>query len=98
MPTRAVLSGWQGLVFLLPAILATPPSPCDSFFAPYVSIRQQTYVSIRPHTAAYVSIRQYNESPGLARKHFPLLCQHLYFCTFEANKLKFNVFFVNPNA
>ncbi len=25
MPTRAVLSGWQGLVFLLPAILATPP-------------------------------------------------------------------------
>ena len=25
MATRAVLSGWQGLVLLLPAILATPP-------------------------------------------------------------------------
>jgi hypothetical protein len=26
MATRADLSGWQGLVFLLSAILATPPS------------------------------------------------------------------------
>ena len=25
MATRAVLSGWQGLVLFLPAILATPP-------------------------------------------------------------------------
>ena len=75
----------------------TPPSPCESVFAAYVSKRQQTYV-IRPHTAAYVSIRHYNESPGLVRKHFPLLCQHLYFCTVEASELNFNVFFVNPSA
>ena len=27
MATRADLSGWQGLVLLLPAILATPPYP-----------------------------------------------------------------------
>ncbi len=63
----------------------------------YVSRHTWAYVHIQQNTSAYVSILR-DESPGLARKHFPLLCQHLYFCTVEASELNLNVFFVNPSA
>ena len=62
MATRAVVSGWQGLVFLLPAILATPPSTtvlADAQPAALLALASFAVVLADARPAAFLALASY---------------------------------------